>query len=100
MASDLIRLDKQGMEGVISRTKMAKENYDMAIQSLKRIIEGLNDVWVGEAQRGMYERYKDSEKTFAAFSDEIGEYINALQKTLAELPGKDSENAQMIRRLM
>ena len=48
----------------------------------------------------MYERYKDSEKTFAAFSDEIGEYINALQKTLAELPGKDSENAQMIRRLM
>ena len=56
MASDLIRLDKQGMEGVISQTKMAKENYDMAIQSLKRIIEGLNDVWVGEAQRGMYER--------------------------------------------
>ena len=47
MASDLIRLDKQGMEGVISQTKMAKENYDMAIQSLKRIIEGLNDVWVG-----------------------------------------------------
>ena len=56
MASDLIRLDKQGMEGVISQTKMAKENYDMAIQSLKRIIEGLNDVWVGEAQRGMYVR--------------------------------------------
>jgi uncharacterized protein YukE len=92
-----IKLDKAGLEGVKGQVVQAKDQYDTAMQTLKTVINNLQDVLEGDAQQAMYNRYKDNEKTFEMFSEEIGRYIQFMDKTIQELPGKDIDTANMIR---
>lgn len=95
-----IKLDKQGMESVISQTKTAQENYNTAISSLKRIIEGLNQVWTGKAQEAMYHSFKDSEKTFQNVAQKLEEYLEAMKTVSNEMSNTDEELVKSIQHLM
>lgn len=94
-----IKLNQSGLESSKSRVIQAKESYDTAISTLKNVINSLQEVWEGEAQTAMYQRYQEKEKTFQRFSEEIGDYIAGMDKTLKELPGNDAEVAAAINKL-
>lgn len=94
-----VKLDQQGLTASMNRVRTAKEQYDEAMQTIKNVIDDLQTVWEGDAQVSMYNRYYNNKKTFDAFSVEIGEYIENMQKTLNELPGRDLDTATAIRRL-
>lgn len=99
MAS-IIKLNQQGLSTAINQVKQAKEEYDNAIRTLGNVINSLDGVWQGDSQTAMKNRYDEKKSTFAAFSDEIGEYITGMNKTLQELPGTDQEIASMINSMM
>ena len=98
MAS-FIKLDQQGMADAIRQTRQAKEEYDNAIRTLASVIAGLDAVWQGNAQAAMKNRYDSKKAMFQQFSEEIGEYITGMNKTLNELPGTDAEVAAYIGRM-
>ena len=94
-----VKLDQPGLTAAMKRVENAKSQYDEAMQIIKNVIDDLQQVWIGDAQTSMYNRYYNDKKTFDAFSVEIGEYIEGMRKTLTELPGKDLETAASIRKL-
>lgn len=94
-----IQLDQQGMSGTINRVRQVKEEYDNAIATLESIINSLDSVWVGDSQRAMKARYEEKKATFKLFSQEIGEYISGMEKTLQVLPGTDKDVANAINRM-
>ena len=94
-----VKLDQPGLTAAMKRVETAKAQYDEAMQTIKNVIDDLQSVWEGDSQVSMYNRYYNDKKTFDAFSVEIGEYIEGMQKTLNDLPGKDLDTAASIRRL-
>lgn len=94
-----IQLDQQGMNTTITRVRQVKEEYDTAIATLESIINSLDSVWVGDSQRAMKARYEEKKATFRLFSQEIGEYISGMEKTLQVLPGTDKDVAGVINRM-
>lgn len=94
--ADNIKLDKSGMESAIKLTENAKECYDTAISDLEKVIYNLQEVWNGDSQVAMFNRYEESKAAFKRFSVEIGEYINGMKKTQQELPEEDSRIATII----
>ena len=94
-----VKLDQPGLTAEMKQVERAKDHYDEAMQTIKNVIDDLQTVWEGDSQVSMYNRYYNDKKTFDAFSVEIGEYIEGMQRTLNDLPGKDLDTAASIRRL-
>jgi len=68
--------------------------HDAVIQRLNTIVNGLSDVWQGEAQNAFVERYRSMEATFRNFSEMLEGYAklmdtaaNQMQETDQSLKG-------------
>ena len=94
-----VKLDQPGLTAAMDKVKRAKTEYDEAMAVIKSVIDSLEEVWQGDSQVSMHNRYYENKQTFDAFSVEIGEYIDGMQRTLRDLPGSDLDTAASIRKL-
>ena len=76
MSSEHIKVSQQGMTNAINRIRTAKQEYDEAIDTIENTIKSLDQVWKGQSQQAMHDRFYEKKKVFEQFAEEIEDYAN------------------------
>ena len=74
MSNSHIKVSQQGLTNAINRIRSAKEEYDHALSVIESTIRSLDEVWKGNSQIAMRERYEEKRSVFKQFGDEIEAY--------------------------
>ena len=63
--------------------------HEATIQRISTIVNGLSDVWQGDAQNAFVERYRSMEQTFKQFSEMLEGYATLMDSAANQLQETD-----------
>lgn len=67
-----------------------KEEHDTAMQNMKTLINGLNEIWKGDAQTAFITKYESMQSTFTNFSEMLEGYAKLMDTAATKLQETDS----------
>ena len=69
------------------------EEHESVMGNIGSLIKGLDDIWTGEAQAALIERFDSMSNTFTQFRDTLEKYAIMIDETVADFTQKDHERA-------
>lgn len=99
MASTPVKLSQQGLTSAINSIRRAKEEYESALLSIERTINGLDGVWQGSAQAAMKNRFEEKRNIFKQFGEEIESYADDMTAFRDDMAERDANLASRIANL-
>lgn len=82
-------LDYEGACSKVQKARDYKTQHDTVISELKVLINGMTDVWTGNAQTKLAQEFSDFETTFKNFSQMLDDYANEMQAWADKLKAAD-----------
>lgn len=79
----LIQITPDDLKSKANELRGLKSEHDETMQKMKTLIEGLNEIWKGDAQDAYVEKYHSMQSTFTNFSEMLEGYAK-LMDTAAE----------------
>ncbi len=74
-----IFLDYDGACAKVKKARDYKAQHDQVITDLKTLINGMTEVWTGNAQEKMAQEFASFEPTFKNFSQMLEDYADEMQ---------------------
>lgn len=96
MSNSHIKVSQQGLSNAINRIRSAKEEYDHALAVIESTINSLDDVWTGNAQIAMREKFAEKRATFRQFAEEIDSYAQDMTAFRDQIAQRDQTLASKI----
>jgi len=96
MASSHIKVSQQGLTNAIGRIRSAKEDYDHALSVIESTINSLDEVWNGNAQIAMRQRFDEKRAVFKQFAEEIERYALDMTAYRDDVAQRDQTLASQI----
>ena len=70
--------------------------HDEVMNKMRNLIMNLNEVWKGDSQTALVERYEGMQSTFTNFSELLESYAQLMDKAAAAFENADQQNASHI----
>ena len=85
----VIKVSPDMLQSRASEVRGFRSDHEQTIQRLTNLINGLNDVWTGDAQNAFVERYRSMEATFKNFSEMLEGYAKLMDTAANQLRETD-----------
>jgi len=85
----LIKVTPELLKGRAGDIRKERGDHDTCVARISAIINGLSDVWQGEAQDAFVERYRGMEPMFRQFSQMLEDYATLMDKASNQLQETD-----------
>jgi WXG100 family type VII secretion target len=85
----LIQVTPDVLEGRAGEVRRLKGDHDGTIQKLTQLVNGLNEVWRGQAQDAFVEKYRSMESQFKNFSEMLEGYAKLMDTAARQLRETD-----------
>jgi len=85
----LIKVTPDMLRARAGDVRKNRGEHEATIQRISTIVNGLNDVWQGEAQNAFVERYRSMEQTFKQFSEMLEGYATLMDTAATQLQETD-----------
>ena len=86
----LIKVTPDMLRARAGDVRKNRGEHEATIQRISTIVNGLNDVWQGEAQNAFVERYRSMEQTFKQFSEMLEGYATLMDSAANQLQETDA----------
>ncbi len=86
----LIQVTPDLLKGKAGDLRSLKSEHDQTMARMKTLIEGLNEVWKGDAQDAFVAKYQSMQGTFTSFSQMIEDYAKLMDTAAETLETADS----------
>lgn len=84
-----IYLDYAGASAKVKKAREYKAQHDQVITDLKTLINGMTEVWTGNAQTKLAQQFSSFEPTFKNFSQLLEDYANEMQAWADKIKAAD-----------
>ena len=84
-----IRISPDMLTSRASEVRGLRGEHEQTIQRLTNLVNGLNDIWTGEAQNAFVERYRSMEATFKNFSELLEGYAKLMDTAANQMRETD-----------
>ena len=85
----LIQVTPDLLTSKANELRTLKSSHDEAMTKMKTLINGLNEVWKGEAQDAYVAKYESMQSTFTSFSEMIEGYAKLMDTAAQKLQETD-----------
>lgn len=85
----LIQVTPDLLNGKANELRTYKNQHDEAMQKMRTLIMGLNEVWKGEAQDAFVAKYESMQPTFTNFSQMLEDYAKLMDTAAQRLQETD-----------
>ena len=85
----LIKVTPDMLRARAVNVRKDRGEHDTCIARISNTINGLSDVWQGEAQNSFVERFRSMEPTFKQFSQLLEDYSTLMDKAANQLQETD-----------
>lgn len=96
MASTTIQVSPEMLKQKAKQVRDYKAEHDEVMNKMKTLIYGLNEVWKGDAQTALLQKYEGMQSTFANFSELIEAYAVLMDATAEGMRSEDQAAAARI----
>lgn len=86
----LIQVTPELLRGKATELRGLRSEHDEVMNKMKVLIQGLNEIWKGEAQDAFVSKYEGMQSTFTSFSELLEAYAG-----LMDLSAKDMEETDV-----
>ncbi len=86
----LIQVTPDLLNGKASDLRALRSQHDEAMNKMRTLIMGLNEVWKGDAQDAFVAKYESMQSTFTNFSQMIEEYAKLMNTAATKLQETDT----------
>ena len=73
-----------------------RAEHDEVMNRMRNLILNLNEVWKGDAQTALVERYEGMQSTFTNFSELLESYAMLMDKAAAAFENAEQQNTSYI----
>lgn len=84
-----IKLDPSMMHMNAKKIRGIRTSYDSNINDLVKLVENLDEIWEGKAQKEFAEKFNQIRGTFAKFSEILDKYAADMDFTAREMKNLD-----------
>lgn len=85
----LIQVTPDLLKGRAGDVRKHRSEHDATIQKLDAIVNGLNEVWKGDAQNAFVQKYQSMSQTFKNFSEMLEGYAKLMDTAAQQLQETD-----------
>lgn len=86
----LIQVTPELLRGKATELRGLRSEHDEVMNKMRVLIQGLNEIWKGEAQDALVAKYEGMQNTFTSFSELLEAYAG-----LMDLSAKDMEETDV-----
>ena len=86
----LIQVTPDLLKGKATELRGLKEEHDNAMEKMRTLITGLNEIWKGDAQDAFLAKYESMRTTFSNFSEMLEEYAKLMDTAAVRLQETDT----------
>ena len=86
----LIQVTPDLLNGKATELRGIKDQHDEAMARMRTLINGLNEVWKGDAQDAFVAKYESMQSTFTQFSQMIEDYATLMNTAANRLQEADT----------
>ncbi|MBO5869593.1 MAG: WXG100 family type VII secretion target [Clostridia bacterium] len=86
----LIQVTPDLLNGKANELRGLKGQHDEAMNKMRTLIMGLNEVWKGDAQDAFVAKYESMQSTFSNFSQMLEEYAKLMNTAAQKLQETDT----------
>ena len=86
----LIQVTPDLLNGKATELRAIKQDHDDAMARMRTLINGLHEVWKGDAQDAFVARYEGMQSTFTQFSQMIEDYAALMNTAATKMQETDS----------
>lgn len=94
--SSHIKVSQQGLTNAINRVNSAKDEFEHALSVIETTITSLDEVWLGNSQAAMKEKYLEKKALFQQFVEEIESYAADMTAYRDDVAQRDQALASQI----
>ncbi len=73
-----------------------KATHDEAMTKMRALVNGLNEIWKGEAQTAFVSKFESMQSTFTSFSEMLEGYAKLMDTTVQKMTEADTATASTI----
>lgn len=85
----LIQVTPDLLNGKATELRGLKSQHDEAMNRMRALIMGLNEVWKGDAQDAYVAKYESMQSTFSQFSEMLEGYAQLMNTAATQLQETD-----------
>ncbi len=85
----LIQVTPDLLNSKANELRGLKSQHDEAMSKMRTLIQGLNEVWKGDAQDAFLAKYESMQSTFTNFSQMLEEYAKLMNTAAQKLQETD-----------
>jgi len=85
----LIQVTPDVLTSRAQEVRRFRSDHEQTMQRLTSLVNGLNDIWRGQAQDAFVERFRSMEPTFRNFSEMLEGYAKLMDTAARELQQTD-----------
>lgn len=85
----LIQVTPELLNGKAGELRGYKDQHDDAMNKMRSLIFGLNEIWKGEAQDAFLAKYESMQSTFTNFSQMLEDYAKLMDTAAQRLQETD-----------
>ena len=86
----LIQVTPDLLKGKATELRGLKEEHDNAMEKMRTLITGLNEIWKSDAQDAFLAKYESMRTTFSNFSEMLEEYAKLMDTAAVRLQETDT----------
>lgn len=75
-----IRINPDLLDSKATEVRTYKAQHDESIAKIKTLVNGLTEIWEGDAQKAFEANFNAMESTFNAFSESLESYAKDMNK--------------------
>ena len=91
-----IKYDPAFLRDKAGEIRVAAEKYTVSIEKLTKLVNGLPDVWSGNAEEKLVTAFKEMMAGFDGMDDTLDSYAAALEKSADNMEAADKQYAKTI----
>ncbi len=90
-----IRINPDVLDEKAANVRSLKEEHDSIIENLRNLINGLNEIWTGEAQTAFIANFEGMRSTFDQFSEMLEGYAKLMNENARVMRETDEQLKNM-----
>ena len=87
----IIQVTPETLTSKAGEVRKLKGEQEQTMQRLTQLVNGLNDIWKGEAQNAFVEKYRSMDSTFKNFAEMLEGYAKLMDTAAKELQSTDQQ---------
>lgn len=96
MATPTISMSPELLRERAKNVRNYKAQHDEVMAKMKNLINGLDEVWKGEAQTAYMEKFTSMQPTFQNFSEMLEGYAQLMETSANDMEAHDQQLGQRI----